>query len=123
VVCEDADDARPICWSEKSCKPLAFFHPFLLVAQRGLLQLIRDYGFETFPEVFDESYDSLETLQQRVDSVAQQIYQLEADSFCAPEIAAKTDYNHARFFDEILVKQRITERLIDPMLDFLQARI
>jgi hypothetical protein len=121
VVCEDDDDSLPLCWSEKTCKPLAFFHPFVLVAQRGLLQLTRDHGFETFPEIFDESYDSLPDIRQRAEAVCRQILDLDINDFRAPEILRKTQYNYARFFDQDLVIEQITKRLIEPLLGFLET--
>jgi hypothetical protein len=121
VVCEDDDDSYPILWSEKTCKPLAFFHPFVLIAQKGLLQLLRDHGFETFPELFDESYDMLENIQKRVEAVCWQVQNARAADFRAPEILQKTKYNHERFFDRSLVEQRINDRLLLPLLEFLET--
>jgi len=122
VVCEDDDDTYPICWSEKSCKPLAFFHPFVVVGQRGLLRLIRDHGFESFPEIFDESYDDLDSIYDRATHVCHQVKSMEPDRFCHPAIAQKTRHNQERFFDQSLVSHRMEQRLIAPMLEFFEAR-
>jgi hypothetical protein len=43
--------------TEKPLKPLANFHPFLLLGNPGAVGLLRKLGFESFAEVFDESYD------------------------------------------------------------------
>lgn len=122
VVCEDDDDSYPIMWSEKSCKPLAFFHPFVVVAQRGLLRLIQNHGFETFPEIFDESYDDLPDIYQRARAVCKQIKYLTAHDFQDPVVREKTQHNHDRFFHQHLIRQHMTERLIHPMLEFLESR-
>jgi hypothetical protein len=46
--------------TEKTFKAIALEMPFVLVAPAGSLEYMRSYGFKTFADVFDESYD-LET--------------------------------------------------------------
>jgi hypothetical protein len=46
--------------TEKTFKAIALEMPFVLVAPAGSLAYMRSYGFKTFGDVFDESYD-LET--------------------------------------------------------------
>jgi len=46
--------------TEKTFKAIALEMPFVLVATAGSLAYLREYGFQTFADVFDESYD-LET--------------------------------------------------------------
>jgi len=46
--------------TEKTFKAIALEMPFVLVASAGSLAYLREYGFKTFADVFDESYD-LET--------------------------------------------------------------
>ena len=46
--------------TEKTFKAIALEMPFVLVASAGSLSYLREYGFRTFADVFDESYD-LET--------------------------------------------------------------
>jgi len=50
------DDAR---WhlTEKTLRPIACGKPFMLVATAGSLEYLRSYGFETFGDLIDESYD------------------------------------------------------------------
>jgi hypothetical protein len=43
--------------TEKTYKPIAFKQPFLMLAAPGSLKHIRDMGFKTFGEFWDESYD------------------------------------------------------------------
>ena len=53
------DDSR---WhlTEKALRPIACGKPFMLIATAGSLKYLRSYGFETFGDHIDESYD-LET--------------------------------------------------------------
>ena len=43
--------------TEKTFKAIALEMPFVLVAPAGSLEYLRSYGFKTFADVFDESYD------------------------------------------------------------------
>jgi hypothetical protein len=43
--------------TEKTYKPIAFMQPFILVAAAGSLQHLKDMGFKTFGDFWDESYD------------------------------------------------------------------
>ena len=43
--------------TEKTYKPIAFMQPFVLVAAAGSLQHLKDMGFKTFGNFWDESYD------------------------------------------------------------------
>ena len=52
------DDTR---WhlTEKSLRPIACGKPFILAATPGSLAYLRSYGFETFGNLIDESYDQI----------------------------------------------------------------
>jgi hypothetical protein len=43
--------------TEKTFKAIALEMPFVLVAPAGSLEYMREYGFRTFADIFDESYD------------------------------------------------------------------
>lgn len=55
--------------TEKVFKPIVAGQPFLLLAGRGNLQYLREYGFKTFGDYWDESYDQIEDPGQRVGAV------------------------------------------------------
>lgn len=46
--------------TEKVCRPLAFQRPFVVMASREYLKNLRNLGFKTFNNHWDESYDDLE---------------------------------------------------------------
>jgi hypothetical protein len=43
--------------SEKITKSLFYFHPFIVISGPGYLKRLREMGFETFSQWWDESYD------------------------------------------------------------------
>jgi hypothetical protein len=73
VVTETEMRARPSRVTEKVLKPLVNFHPFIVLGSPGTLAMIRSYGFVTFEELFDESYDELLDPRTRFDAVYREI--------------------------------------------------
>ncbi len=51
------EDKDQLFITEKTFKPIAYRHPFMIVGSMGTLRHLRYLGYETFPEMFDESYD------------------------------------------------------------------
>jgi hypothetical protein len=43
--------------SEKAWKPILHFHPWVMVSQPYTQQALKNYGYQTFSEFWDESYD------------------------------------------------------------------
>jgi hypothetical protein len=60
-------------FTEKAMKPLAYSHPFLLFSSAGALSNLRDLGFETFGDIFDESYDLIESPQLRFEHLLREV--------------------------------------------------
>jgi hypothetical protein len=49
------------------------FHPFILASSCGSLKLFKNFGFKTFPNIFDESYDEIEDDYERLKFVASEV--------------------------------------------------
>jgi len=47
-------------WTEKTFKAIYYELPFMVVGVKDTLKGLKKLGFETFPELFDESYDSID---------------------------------------------------------------
>ena len=57
--------------TEKTFKAIALEMPFVLVAPAGSLSYLREYGFKTFADVFDEGYDTETDDIRRIEKVTQ----------------------------------------------------
>jgi len=93
-------------FTEKTFKPLAYRQPFLIFSSAGALSALRDLGFETFGEVFDESYDEIESPQQRFEHLLKEIRRvcgmpLEDLEAMYHDIAGKLEHNHQVFRHEL----------------------
>lgn len=62
--------------SEKIYKPIAMCHPFVAVANRGFYRDLHHAGYQTFGHLIDESFDSIDNNQDRLDRVTQVVQDL-----------------------------------------------
>ncbi len=90
--------------SEKTFKSV-ISQPFMVVGQYGVLQQLREWGFETYSELFDESYDLIENPMERINFILKEI-----DRLC------NMDENNLRqIYDSVLWKVQHNRRV---MLEF-----
>ncbi len=68
--------------TEKIFKPIVSLRPFVLVASPGNLAYLKSYGFETFSDWIDESYDSEPDNDVRLDMITREI-----EKFCKKPIS------------------------------------
>lgn len=106
---------------EKSYKPVAAQHPMLLVSTPGNLAYFRSQGFETFPELFDESYDDVLDWKQRVQCVIRQVVEFDRRSVDQPVVIQKLQHNQARFFDRTITADLAYRTIQQPMFEFVNA--
>ena len=104
---------------EKTYKPLAAQHPLLMVSTQSNLAYMRSQGFESFPELFDESYDNMPDWQQRVDRIVEIVREFDVKSVDQPSIKEKMRHNQAHFFNQELTKKFALETIQQPMFDFV----
>lgn len=76
-VSETVYTGRRLQLTEKSFKPIALGMPFILTATAGSLAYLRGYGFRTFSEFWDESYDLEADHFVRAEKVAAVLKQLD----------------------------------------------
>jgi hypothetical protein len=110
VVLETVFDDDRIHLTEKTLRPIACGHPFILAAGPGSLEYVRSYGFRTFAPWIDESYDlepdSFKRLEKIIHTMKQiqnlQGQELENFSQAVKEIA---DFNKNHFFSDVFFNQ------------------
>ncbi|SVD04247.1 uncharacterized protein METZ01_LOCUS357101, partial [marine metagenome] len=59
--------------TEKTYRPIFGMQPFIMVSNPGVLKHLKDMGFKTFPEFFDESYDEIENPTERMYTIINEI--------------------------------------------------
>jgi hypothetical protein len=62
--------------TEKIFKPIVAQRPFMLAAAPGNLAYLKSYGFRTFDQWIDESYDTIQDPDQRLQAIVEQTQRL-----------------------------------------------
>jgi hypothetical protein len=87
TVCAESDISFR---TEKIAKPLAMGHPFIVASTPGFYRDLRCLGFRTFNHVIDESFDTIENSQDRMDRIIDTVADL-CDQDLASFLAACED--------------------------------
>jgi len=108
VVTETSYSGNKNHLTEKTFKPIVLQQPFILVSNRGSLEYLRKYGFETASSVWDESYDTLPD-DQRILAIGNLLQELEHSNCrewlseqCAPIIEHNYNHFYGGAFENIL---------------------
>jgi hypothetical protein len=93
--------------TEKIWKPIAMAHPWIAVANAGYYRDIRRLGFKTFGHVIDESFDSIEDNQHRIEKIAQVV-----EDLCRQDLASflKECYTVCKYNQQHLAEMRLQVR-------------
>jgi hypothetical protein len=105
VVLETLFDDDRIHLTEKSLRPIAVTQPFILAATAGSLEYLRSYGFRTFGDVWDESYDAIKDPEQRLYAITNLMAQIaewepSVRERKLAEAQAIAEYNREHFFSQ-----------------------
>lgn len=77
VILETIAADEKIHLTEKTLRPIACGHPFMLVAGPGSLEYLRSYGFKTFSPWIDESYDLEDDIVTRMTLIINEMQKIE----------------------------------------------
>lgn len=103
VVLETLFDDNRLHLTEKSLRPIACAQPFIIAGTAGSLEYIRNYGFKTYNQLWDEQYDQIDDPQERLIAIAslmQQIANWDLDTRKNKMAQARiiAEYNRQLFF-------------------------
>lgn len=107
--------------TEKTFKPICIGMPFVLVSARHSLRYLRQYGFETFGEFWDESYDDEADDFVRLEKIAQLLASLDRMSVkerqaLFTKMIPTIEHNYRHFYDggfEKVLWREFQQMLID----------
>ena len=105
VVLETVFDDSRIHLTEKTLRPIACGHPFILVAGPNALEYIKSYGFKTFAPWIDESYDTEPNSLKRMEKIQQAMIQIknlkgqEYENFLKA-VKSIAEFNKQHFFSD-----------------------
>ena len=120
VVSESIVSNKIMFITEKTYKPIAFYHPFMILGPMGILKALKDQGFETFENLFDESYDTHPRWITRLNSLVDNVKHFVKQPYDAVT-QQKIAHNHAHFFNTQLVAKQIVDEIIHPLLNHAET--
>jgi hypothetical protein len=87
--------------TEKMAKPLAIGHPFIVASTPGFYRDLHALGFQTFGHVIDESFDSIENAQDRMNRIVDIVTDL-----CQQDLASFLEecYNVCKYNQQHLLE-------------------
>jgi hypothetical protein len=115
-----------IFFTEKIFKPIAFGHPFLLCSAAGALDKLKELGFETFDDIFDESYDTINDQWYRFEHILKEIQRITQLSdkelqvmhqHIVPKLKRNRDYFYNEWYPAHLQEVTQVEEQIRNLLD------
>ena len=120
VITETYVDDGQLLIGEKLFKPMLCASPFMVLGSRGTLARLRELGFRTFPELWDESYDLMD-ITCRIDAIVAQITNVSKISdlrswFAQAEPALR--HNHALAW-QLYSDSRDYQRIVAIWQDFV----
>jgi hypothetical protein len=80
VITETVYSGRRYYLTEKTFKPICLRTPFVMVSTAGSLEYLRRYGFRTFADVWDETYDLEQDDNLRLKKISCLLKQLDDQS-------------------------------------------
>jgi hypothetical protein len=110
VVLETLFDDQRWHLTEKTLRPIALGQPFILAGTPGSLKYLREYGFKTFADCWDESYDMMTDSQERLSKIIETMQKI--SSWTPEEKINKmtqarkiAEYNRQHFFSKEFIQQ------------------
>jgi hypothetical protein len=105
--------------TEKIAKPLAIGHPWIVASNQGFYRDMRNLGFQTFDSLIDESFDSIDNSQERMDrivAVVNDLCQQDLTSFMqASESICKYNQQHLQY-----LSSKIKSEFADKFFNFIK---
>jgi len=105
--------------TEKTFKPIALGMPFMLQAPAGSLAYLRNYGFQTFGDFIDESYDQESDIFTRTEMIAKELKRIDSLSIFEKQklfndMIPTIEHNRNHFYNggfELVLKEELDTML------------
>jgi hypothetical protein len=86
-------------YTEKTFKPIAAQKPFIISSSLGINNNLKNHDIENFPEIFDYSFESIESIEMYAQAFIDEILRVSKESisiYTQPSVLEKTKYNYER---------------------------
>lgn len=113
VVLETLFDDQRLHLTEKTLRPIACGQPFMLASTHNSLEYLRSYGFETFDNFINESYDTIVDPAKRLEAI---VFEMKRIANLTPEEKSKLYSNLKRIAlrnKELFFSKQWEQKIID----------
>jgi hypothetical protein len=119
----EASTRYPTFISEKTFKPIAFRHPFIVWGSPETLKYLHTSGFETFEHIFDETYDTIFNNTDRLNAIIEQVDRLyemfqRGQLFTDMLTKEKLEHNRNHFYNKDLLIDMFNREVLEPLVKF-----
>jgi len=104
--------------TEKTYKPIAYQHPFMVIGAPGILKYLRSQGFETYDNLFDESYDLELNLDKKLKIIIDNIKNFEKIPYNILT-QEKIKHNLDLFYNISTIQQSMIESIVLPIEEYV----
>jgi hypothetical protein len=105
--------------TEKIFKPIRHQHPFMVVGAPGILEYTKSQGFETFDNLFDESYDQEHDLDVKLKIIISNIQAFVKQPFDQLTLE-KGQHNQELFYNQAVIVEGIKKSIAEPVLEIIE---
>jgi hypothetical protein len=120
LVVETTQHGQGFWATEKTYKAIAFYQPMLVFGQQNSLQFLKNRGFETFDNIFNESYDAVPEFEKRFDLIVDNLKSIKLEPY-SNQTWEKLQHNRDHFFNAELCNQKIITEIIEPLLHYAET--
>jgi len=113
LISETVGDYPHVYLSEKTWKAFASKTPFMLAGAKNSLKILKDKGFKTFHDFWDENYDNIPNFYLRSKAIVEQLHYLKNQNYnkiisdCIPIL--NHNYNHLKQFRKDELSKLLSE--------------
>lgn len=109
----------PVFVTEKTFKPISGLQPFMVIGGAGILSYLRSQGFETYDNIFDESYDTETDFDRKLDIIVNNIQHYVKGPYTTKTLK-KIKHNFNLFYDVDRVHRGIVKDIVEPIVKFIE---
>ena len=122
IISETNDNDYEIFMTEKIWKPIMAQHTFVVHGNYLYLQKLREIGFKTFSNYFDESYDLEQDPNKRIDKITLLCEELKSKNWQDIYMQTKDlrKHNYDTFFDKEKLSKEVNKTL-ELFLEFVDS--
>ena len=109
----------PVFVTEKTFKPIAGHQPFMIIGGAGILAYLRSQGFETYDNIFDETYDTETNFDKKLDIIVGNIERYVKEPYSTKTLK-KIKHNFKLFYNVDVIHNGIVKDIVEPIVKFIE---